>query len=98
MLVRIKAKLGKAEHDKLRQFISSTIDDANETGWEEMTLASVQHLIKLNMASIGQGAASASQMTVTKMQDLEDISKLRSGMAVLFEALVANGKSFMLNF
>lgn len=77
MLVRIKAKLGKTEYDKLRQFISPTVDDANETGWEEMTLASVQHLIRLNAASMGQGAAASSQMTVAKIQQLEDVSKLR---------------------
>tara|TARA_B110000285_G_C15041413_1_gene572011 strand:- start:202 stop:555 length:354 start_codon:yes stop_codon:yes gene_type:complete len=53
LLLRIKARLPKDQFVILRHFIPSNIDSESETGWEESTLASVQHLLKsgLNKAS-----------------------------------------------
>ena len=45
-LLRIKAKLPLEQFEILKSYFSSNIDIDSETGWEEATLASLQHINK----------------------------------------------------
>ena len=80
-LLRIKAKMSEKQYELLRNYVSPVVDSDNETGWEESTMASVQHLIsKLKQ---GKGA----QVGVTKMQELTDTTKLKGQLQVLFDKI-----------
>ena len=46
LLLRLKTKMGDEEYEKLKQYISPSIDNDSETGWEESTLASLLHLLQ----------------------------------------------------
>jgi len=74
-LLRITARLQRDQYDLLRTFVSPYVDSENETGWEESTLASVQHLLK------SLSAAKQSQAVgTTKMQELTDTTKLKANL------------------
>ena len=77
LLTRAK-KASKIEQDALRAYISPVVDDASESGWEEQTLAAVQHLLTKSQGQQG---------VVTKMQPLEDLGRLKNGLKAVFEAL-----------
>lgn len=72
-LLRIKARMSADMYHLLKNYISPMVDSENETGWEESTLASIQHLLKKFNAS-----GSKANVGMTKMQELSDTSKLKS--------------------
>jgi len=86
LLLRIKARLPKDQFIILRHFVPCNIDTDNETGWEESTLASVQHLLKsgLNKAS----KHSQIVQTNTKMTELPDTTKLKNSLQTLVDEII----------
>ena len=86
LLLRIKARLPKDQFVILRHFVPCNIDTDNETGWEESTLASVQHLLKsgLNKAS----KHSQIVQTNTKMSELPDTTKLKNSLQTLVDQII----------
>ena len=69
-------------YNLLKDYISPVVDSENETGWEESTLASIQHLLKKINPS-----GSKANVGMTKMQELSDTSKLKSDLSILFDKI-----------
>ena len=53
-ILGLKARLSSDQIGQLKLYIPTKVDCENETGWEESTLAAIQHLLRTNL---NQGAS-----------------------------------------
>ena len=59
LLLIVKARIPEEQYLLLKNFVPSLIDTESETGWEESTLASIQHLLRTSLAAGGKQSSVA---------------------------------------
>ena len=69
----------------LRSYFSPLIDNNSEDGWEEVTLASITHLLKYSLSGQGKSLVLAG---TTKITELTDTIKLKGNIQALADKLM----------
>eukprot|EP00736_Rhodelphis_marinus_P008702 Rmarinus@m.17603 len=74
MMLRYRAKIDDASYDLLKNYWSSEVCDNTEQGWEEVTDASLAHLLKTSLAKSSKESAPVTQ-TIGPMKDISKLTK-----------------------
>ena len=86
-LIRYKFNLDEANYNLLTSLLSPIVDDNTDQGWEEATMASMEHLLRTSLA-----ATAADTATVPYMRVPDDTVKLKKQIAYVCDRLAKGGK------
>lgn len=82
-LIRFKYGLDEENFAVLRQYLSSTVTDSLDQGWEEVTDASMTHLLRTVLAKNARDSATVAQ----PLKPLEDTTKFKRHIQIVCDRL-----------
>ena len=83
LLVRFKYEMEQADLDVLQQYLSPSVNDDAEQGWEECTDAALVYLLRTLLAKNARDAGGAAAAIAMP----KDTSKLKKHLLAVFEKL-----------
>jgi Bardet-Biedl syndrome 9 protein len=83
-LLKIRFKMSEDEYEALKMHLSPFVDDESEHGWEEITNASMTHLLKTSLA---KGGKPSTTNINSQIKALTDISKLKQHITLVCERI-----------
>jgi Bardet-Biedl syndrome 9 protein len=73
----------------LQAYLSPIVDDNSDQGWEELTMASMEHLLRTSLAAVA-----SDQATVPYLKVPDDTSRLKKQITVVCDRLAKGGKLY----
>lgn len=95
LLIALRFELDGANEGALHAYLSASIEDGSEQGWEERTDAALAHVLRTALGKVGAGkdaAAAASSLALPPLTMPPDVSKLKKHITVVCDRLSKGGR------
>jgi len=89
LLIRYRFSLDNENYEALRSYLSPTVLDATEQGWEECTDAAMTHLLRTSLAKSAKDSAGG---VPAPLAPLADTSKLKKHIGIVCERLARGAR------